>query len=56
MTSDIPNIFVNGHYNDEGCWVKQKYCLLPCHPSQCDCEGPHGTYSTLHDKHISQDE
>lgn len=31
-----------GYYNDDGKWVKQKFCLLPCR--DCNCMPPGGVW------------
>lgn len=32
----------DGHYDRDGYWVRDKYCLVPCPVGLCTCRPPNG--------------
>ena len=35
---------MGGYYNDEGHWIRLKYCFIYCGPTKCNCGPPDGKY------------
>ena len=43
MDMRSPPLMSGGHYNEEGKWIRTKFCFLPCY-ERCNCQPPNGVY------------